>query len=100
MGKPRIIVERSQPGHRNTQERSDIDFYQSDPPDGIPRVMHAQNDGIVGDDVAHTPTTGGHVHLPHQPPVRPFGGRATIVGSPMLMDETTYIPGFTVGDPR
>lgn len=97
---PTFLTRNSRAGVRNTQERSDVGFYEGNNVHGIYRRFQANNQGIVGDDVNSSPTTGGDIRIPHRAVIVRRGQGARPRGNPVISDETAYVPGWAVGDPR
>ena len=98
---PRLVTNNSQLGDRNTQERSDVGFYEGPNTQGIRRVFQANDRGLIGPDENYFPTELGAVRIPHQNITRPgIGGGISSSGDPVLADETTFIPAWAIGDPR
>lgn len=96
---PSFVIDHSQRGEPNYVERSDIDFYEGPPAHGIFRRFEAANRGLNGDDVNTWPTTGGLLRVGHRNLPSMGRGRASAQGIP-TSDETAYIPGWAIGDPR
>jgi hypothetical protein len=96
---PTFVIDHSQRGERNDQERSDIDFYQGASPHGIYNRFEANNRGLIGDDVNTWPTTGGLIRIGHHTLPSMSRGKASNQGIP-TSDEAAYIPAWAIGDPR
>lgn len=96
---PRFIVSHSKRGNPSSRDPSGVAFQQGHAPEGIYKDFRASNHGIIGNDVASFPTTSDSIYIPHAAVVRggPHVPRANPTHS---IDETTYIPAWSVGDPR
>jgi hypothetical protein len=96
---PTFVIDHSQRGDPNYQERSDIGFYQGPLPHGIYHRFNANNRGLIGNDVNTWPPESSEIRIGHRNLPSMGRGKASNQGIP-TSDETAYIPGWAIGDPR